>query len=50
VILDQTNPTPRMRQAQALIALGRTAEGDAMLTDIVNRKWHVRWIRRTAPG
>jgi tetratricopeptide (TPR) repeat protein len=42
-IIDQTNPTPRMREAQALIALGRTAEGDAILSDIANRKWHARW-------
>ncbi|MBA2538173.1 MAG: DUF410 domain-containing protein, partial [Deltaproteobacteria bacterium] len=43
VILDQTNPTPRMRKAQALIALGKTAEGDAVLAEIAGRKWHVRW-------
>jgi ferric-dicitrate binding protein FerR (iron transport regulator) len=42
-IIDQTNPTPRLREAQALIALGRTAEGDAILTAIAGRKWHVRW-------
>ena len=43
VIIDQTNPTPRLREAQALIALGRTAEGDAELKDIANRKWHDAW-------
>jgi hypothetical protein len=43
VIIDQTNPTPRMREAQALIALGKTADGDKLLEDIVARKWHVRW-------
>ena len=43
MILDQTNPTHRMRKAQALIALGKTAEGDALLAEIVARKWHVRW-------
>ena len=43
LILDQTNPTHRMREAQALIALGKTAEGDALLAEIVARKWHVRW-------
>ncbi|MBS1119152.1 MAG: hypothetical protein H6Q90_1380 [Deltaproteobacteria bacterium] len=42
-IIDQTNPTPRLREAQALIAVGRTAEGDAILTDIAGRKWHDRW-------
>jgi tetratricopeptide (TPR) repeat protein len=42
-ILDQTNPTPRMRHAQALIALGRTAEGDKILGEIAARKWHERY-------
>lgn len=40
IVIDQTNPTPRLRKAQALIALGRTAEGDALLQEIVDRKWH----------
>ncbi|MDQ3370643.1 MAG: hypothetical protein M3680_34940, partial [Myxococcota bacterium] len=43
VVLDQTNPTHRMREAQALIAVGRTAEGDAILREIARRTWHVRW-------
>ncbi len=43
LVLDQTNPTPRLRKAQALITVGRTAEGDALLADIANRTWHVRW-------
>ena len=43
IVIDQTNPTPRLRKAQALIALGRTAEGDALLQEIVNRKWHDVW-------
>ncbi len=43
LIVDQTNPTHRMRKAQALIALGKTAEGDALLAEIAGRKWHVRW-------
>ena len=43
IVIDQTNPTPRLRKAQALIALGRTAEGDALLKDIVNHKWHDIW-------
>ena len=29
--------------ARPRIALGRTAEGDAILTQIAGRKWHVRW-------
>jgi len=43
VILDQTNPTHRMREAQALIALGKIAEGDAILNDVASRRWHERW-------
>ena len=43
IVIDQTNPTPRLRKAQALIALGRTAEGDALLAEIANTKWHERW-------
>jgi hypothetical protein len=43
VRIDQTNPTPRLRMAQALIALGRTAEGDAILHDITTRTWHEVW-------
>ncbi len=43
VILDQTNPTHRMREAQALIALGKTAEGDAILRDVASHHWHERW-------
>jgi predicted Zn-dependent protease len=43
IVIDQTNPTPRLRKAQALIALGRTADGDAILHDITGRKWHDLW-------
>ena len=43
IVIDQTNPTPRLRKAQALIALGRTAEGDALLAQIANTKWHDMW-------
>ena len=43
IVIDQTNPTHRLRKAQALIALGRTAEGDALLTEIKNRTWHDMW-------
>jgi hypothetical protein len=43
IVIDQTNPTPRLRKAQALIALGRTAEGDALLHDIADHTWHDIW-------
>ena len=43
IVIDQTNPTARIRKAQALIALGRTAEGDALLTQVANGKWHDIW-------
>ncbi|HEY4243898.1 MAG TPA: VIT domain-containing protein [Kofleriaceae bacterium] len=43
IVIDQTNPTPRLRKAQALIALGRTAEGDALLDEIASRHWHDMW-------
>jgi hypothetical protein len=43
IVIDQTNPTPRLRKAQALIALGRIAEGDALLAQIANGKWHDMW-------
>jgi tetratricopeptide (TPR) repeat protein len=43
MLIDQTNPTPRLRKAQALIALGRTAEGDKLLGEIAGRTWHARW-------
>lgn len=43
IVIDQTNPTHRLRKAQALIALGRTAEGDALLQDIVSHQWHDVW-------
>ena len=42
-VIDQTNPTHRLRKAQALIAVGRTAEGDALLGEIANGRWHERW-------
>jgi tetratricopeptide (TPR) repeat protein len=43
VVIDQTDPTPRLREAQVLFALGRAAEGDAILTDITTRTWHDNW-------
>jgi tetratricopeptide (TPR) repeat protein len=42
IVIDQTNPQPRLRKAQALIALGRTEEGDRLLTEIAGRRWHER--------
>ncbi|HEU0034386.1 MAG TPA: VIT domain-containing protein [Kofleriaceae bacterium] len=42
-MLEQTNPTARLREAQALIALGRTQEGDALLAEIAGKKWHERY-------
>ncbi|MCW5808404.1 MAG: hypothetical protein KIT31_39000, partial [Deltaproteobacteria bacterium] len=48
LIIDQTNPTPRIRKARALIALGRTAEGEALLAEVVARTWHVRWDGQVA--
>jgi tetratricopeptide (TPR) repeat protein len=43
IIIDQTNPTPRLRKAQALIALGRADEGDKILAEIDRRHWHDVW-------
>jgi tetratricopeptide (TPR) repeat protein len=43
IVIDQTNPTHRMRKAQALIALGRNAEGEAILRDITQQRWHSMW-------
>ncbi len=43
IVIDQTDPTPRLRKAQALIALGRTQEGDALLAQITRRHWHDMW-------
>ncbi|HWU87137.1 MAG TPA: tetratricopeptide repeat protein, partial [Kofleriaceae bacterium] len=50
IVIDQTNPTPRLRKAQALIALGRTEEGDRLLAEIAGRRWHERyeWIASQA--
>jgi tetratricopeptide (TPR) repeat protein len=43
IVIDQTNPTPRLRKAQALIALGRADEGDKLLEQITKQKWHDVW-------
>jgi tetratricopeptide (TPR) repeat protein len=43
IVIDQTNPTPRLRKAQALYALGRAQEADALLEQITKQKWHAMW-------
>jgi tetratricopeptide (TPR) repeat protein len=43
IVIDQTNPTPRLRKAQALLALGRAKDGDALLHQITDQKWHDVW-------
>jgi predicted Zn-dependent protease len=43
IVIDQTNPMHRLRKAQALIALGRAQEGDALLQQIATTKWHDMW-------
>jgi tetratricopeptide (TPR) repeat protein len=43
LILDQTNPTWRVRNARALTAVGRTAEAKDILTEVLRRRWHARW-------
>ncbi len=43
IVIDQTNPTPRLRKARALFALGRTAEGNELLHQITGGKWHDTW-------
>ncbi|MEO8840512.1 MAG: VIT domain-containing protein [Kofleriaceae bacterium] len=43
IVIDQTNPTPLLRKAQALLALGRRGEGDALLRQITQQKWHDVW-------
>jgi tetratricopeptide (TPR) repeat protein len=44
IVIDQTNPQHRLRKAQALIALGKTQEGDALLQQIATAKWHDMWL------
>jgi hypothetical protein len=46
IVIEQTNPTPRVRKAQALFALGRTAEGDKLLESVANGKWHDIWMNQ----
>ena len=43
IVIDQTNPTPRLRKAQALLALGRPRDAELLLHDITHRKWHDVW-------
>jgi tetratricopeptide (TPR) repeat protein len=45
IVIDQTNPGPRLRKAQLYYALGRTAEGDALVKDAAARRWHDRFFR-----
>lgn len=47
VVIDQTNPTWRMRKAQTLFALGRDDEGRALLKEIKDGTWHERWLNVT---
>ena len=43
IVIDQTNPTPRLRKAQALFALGHKGEAEALLRQITDQKWHDVW-------
>jgi hypothetical protein len=43
IVIDQTNPTPRLRKAQALTARGAERRGDTLLAEIAHRAWHERW-------
>ena len=43
VVIDQTNPGPRLRKAQLLYALGRAAEAEVIVKDAAKRKWHDRF-------
>ncbi|MFT3692251.1 MAG: VIT domain-containing protein [Kofleriaceae bacterium] len=43
IVIDQTNPTPRLRKAQALLALGRKDEARVLVKDITSQKWHDVW-------
>lgn len=43
LILDQTNPSWRVRKAQALQALGRKPEAREILRQVTSQRWNVRW-------
>jgi tetratricopeptide (TPR) repeat protein len=43
VVIDQTNPQWRLRDAQVLLALGRGDDARAELAEITHRHWHARW-------
>ncbi len=43
VILDQTNPRWRIRQAQALMASGQTDAGKALLRATLAQRWHQQY-------
>jgi tetratricopeptide (TPR) repeat protein len=45
LVIDQTNPGPRLRKAQLLYAMGRADEGDAIVKDAAPRKWHDRYAQ-----
>jgi tetratricopeptide (TPR) repeat protein len=44
VVIDQTNPGPRLRLAQLCYAMGMSEEGDQVLRDASGRKWHDRFV------
>ncbi|MBP6838785.1 MAG: FecR domain-containing protein [Kofleriaceae bacterium] len=47
LVLDQTNPAPRLRVIQLLYTLGRPAEGDEVLRQALAVRWHERfWNER----
>ena len=43
VVIDQTNPGPRLRLAQLYYAMGMSDEGDQVVRDARGRKWHDRF-------
>ncbi len=43
VILDQTNPTWRIRHARALLAVGQKDAARQILTEVSRRRWHPRF-------
>ena len=43
VILDQTNPTWRIRHARALLAVGQADAARQILAEVLRRRWHQRF-------
>ena len=43
VILDQTNPRWRIREAQALMAGGQTEAGRKLLRETLKARWHQQY-------